>query len=304
MRGTMTFKKIVVGTDFSPASDTAVGQAMHIARHTGAEVVLVHAGSLPVAAAEVPESISSSLEEFDALVREAATADKNALEKLRERLDGQGVELSHALVDGFPDVALCETAKEADADLIITGTHGRSGMKRFLLGSVAERVVRLADRSVMVARNDAGRGGFKKLLVPVDFSDLSMRAVAAAMELAAPDAELELLHCWQLPPQGTSHRATDAVLRPILQAISADVDKRGAELVSRYASDTRTIRFHSMMEAPAQGIQDRLAKEDFEIVVMGSHGRRGIRRFLLGSVAEATLRHSTCSVFIAHQPAE
>ena len=300
----MTFKKIVVGTDFSPASDTAVAQAMHIARHTGAELLLVHAGSLPAAAADVPESVSSSLEEFDTLVREAASADKNALEQLRERLSGQGVEVSHALVDGFPDVAVCEAAQHSQADVIITGTHGRSGVKRFLLGSVAERVVRVADRSVMVSRNDAGRGGFKKILIPIDFSDLAMHAIEVGMELASDDAEIELLHCWQLPPQGTSHRATEAVLRPILQAISTDVEKRGAEVAGKYAGESRTIRFRSVRDAPAQGIQDRLADEDFELIVMGSHGRRGIRRFLLGSVAEATLRHSTCSVFIAHQAPE
>lgn len=300
----MTINKIAVGTDFSEASDTAVSQAMHIARHTGAELLLVHAGSLPAAASEVPESVSSTMEEFDTMVREAASADKNALENLRERLSGQGVEVSHALVDGFPDAALCDTAKESGADLIVTGTHGRTGVKRFLLGSVAERVVRLAHRSVLVARNDAGRGGFKKLLVPIDFSDLAMHAVRCAIDIAAEDAEIELLHCWQLPPAGSSHRATEAVLRPILQAISADVAKRGEELVDGYKEESRTIRFHSVRDAPAQGIQTRLAEEDFELIVMGSHGRRGIRRFLLGSVAEATLRHSTCSVFIAHQAEE
>jgi nucleotide-binding universal stress UspA family protein len=297
----MTIKNIVVGTDFSEASENAITQAMHVARKTGASITVVHAGNLPQAKTEVPEHLTSAAEEFETLVRESASADRNALEELRERLDGQGVEISHALVEGFPDVGICDTAKQVDADLVVTGTHGRTGLKRFLLGSVAERVVRMAETSVLVSRNDAGAGGFNKLLVPTDFTELSMRAIDIALELAAPGATIELFHSWQLPPQA-NHRAAEAVLKPILKAIEADVDKRGAELKDKVATEGRTVRFTNARRAPADGIQDRLAAEDFEIVIMGSHGRRGIQRFFLGSVAEATIRHAKCSVLIAHQP--
>jgi nucleotide-binding universal stress UspA family protein len=296
----MTIQNIVVGTDFSEASENAITQAMHIARKTGATITLVHAGDLPQAKAEVPEHLSSAAEEFETLVRESASADRNALEELRERLDGQGVEISHALVQGFPDVGITETAKQVGADLVITGTHGRTGIKRFLLGSVAERVVRMSETSVLVSRNDSGAGGFKKILVPTDFTELSMRAIDIALELAAPDATIELFHSWQLPPQA-NHRAAEAVLKPIMKAIEADVDKRGDELKKSVVADGRTVRFTNARKAPADGIQDRLAADDFDIVIMGSHGRRGIQRFFLGSVAEATIRHATCSVLIAHQ---
>lgn len=295
----MAITKIVVATDFSPASEHAVAQSMHLARHTGAELTLVHAGNLPQAESEVPESVSNTLEEYETLVRESANADKTALEDLRERLNGQGVSVYHALVDGFPDVGICQAAKQLGAELIVTGTHGRTGIKRFLLGSVAERVARMSETSVLVSRNEAGRGGFKKLLVPTDFTELSLKAVDIALDIAAPDATIELLHCWQLPPQA-SHRAAEAVLKPILRAITKDVDEKGQALASRLNGEGRTIRFHNNRQAAAQGIQDRLAAEDFEIVVMGSHGRRGIQRFFLGSVAEATVRHAEVSVLIAH----
>ncbi|MBT8493158.1 MAG: universal stress protein, partial [Deltaproteobacteria bacterium] len=90
----------------------AIAQAMHVARKTGASLTLVHAGDLPQSKAEVPEHLSSAAEEFQTLVKEGAAADRSALENLRERNEGQGVEISHALVHGFPDVAICETAKQ------------------------------------------------------------------------------------------------------------------------------------------------------------------------------------------------
>jgi nucleotide-binding universal stress UspA family protein len=297
----MELRKIMVATDFSEASETAVEQAMHIARFTGAELVLVHAGNVPNAGAEIPDGLSS-LEEFNTLVRETANQDRAQLEALRQRLAGQGVELSHALVDGFPDQAVCETANEIGADLVVTGTHGRTGLKRFLLGSVAERVVRISDRSVLVSRNDEGRGGFGRILVPTDFSPLSLKAVDMAIALAKENAQIDILHCWQLPPASPANRATDAVLNPILKAISSEIKERGNALVESLETKNVTVRFSATREAPAQGIQTRLGEEDYELLILGSHGRRGIRRFLLGSVAEATLRHANCSVLVIHDP--
>jgi nucleotide-binding universal stress UspA family protein len=161
----------------------------------------------------------------------------------------------------------------------------------------------MAETSVLVSRNDAGAGGFNKILVPTDFTDLSLHAVDIAIELAAPDATIELFHSWQLPAQA-SHRAAEAVLKPILRAIESDIDKRGEELTNAVAADGRTVRFTNARTSPADGIQQRLAADDFEIVIMGSHGRRGIQRFFLGSVAEATLRHAKCSVLIASKTRE
>ena len=119
-----------------------------------------------------------------------------------------------------------------------------------------------------------------------------------ALTLAAPNATIELFHCWQLPSRGATSRAADIVLKPIYKAIQTDVDSRGAEIASKYHAADRTISFQSVRDVPAQGIASRLESKDYELVVMGSHGHRGFRRFLLGSVAEATVRHASCSVLV------
>ena len=98
----------------------AVGQTMHIARHTGSAVVLVHAGDVD-GVVEIADSLQSSVEELERMVQDGAKLHQSELEHLRTRLAGQGVELSHALVGGYPDEAICEAAKINQAKALLLG---------------------------------------------------------------------------------------------------------------------------------------------------------------------------------------
>jgi nucleotide-binding universal stress UspA family protein len=287
--------KILVGVDFSSGSDTAVRQALRIARHTGAEVCLAHTSVAPEIF-DLPD---------ERLVSTRLAADRAALEELRSRIGGRGVEVSHVIADGFADNALVELAGEMGADLIVVGTHGRTGLRRFLMGSIAERVVRLAGCSVLVARPGGdGAGGYHRILLPTDFSAATPYVVEQALEVAAPGATIDLLHCWQLPPM------PGVTYAPIKAAQDIDDETRririaaaraaGARLVDRFADSDATITCHVLEDAAAHGIQAWLETHPYELVVTGSHGRRGFRRFLLGSVAELTVRHSPCSVLVVH----
>jgi K+-sensing histidine kinase KdpD len=116
------------------------------------------------------------VEQVEEIVKEA----RAKLDEMRERLIGQGVEVSHVFVNDMADRGIVAVAKETNADLIVVGSHGRTGISRFLIGSIAERVVRHAHCDVLVARGDAPSGGFKNVLLPVDFSEVSDRAMARA----------------------------------------------------------------------------------------------------------------------------
>ncbi len=299
----MEMRKILVGVDFSPESDAAVKQSLNLARHVGAEIVLLHVGVIPEDAGSTPDVSAGAA--YTKVVKEQLASDRNALEELRERIDGQGVQVSHMVVDGFADTALVDAASEIGAHLIALGTHGRTGIKRFLLGSVAERVVRLAPCSVLVARPGAeAAGGFRKITVPTDFSPTAERALRAGLKVAAPGATVDLLHCWQLPPLSgmyyTPVKAVDDVYESVRQTITKSVDEAAAALLERYKDRPVDLKFHAIEESPAHGIQQWLEKTGSELVVTGSHGRRGVRRFLLGSVAESTVRHAPCSVLVVH----
>lgn len=287
-------KTIVVGVDFAPEADLAVQEAMMLARHTGAKVVLVHAGTVVDHQASGGPAIDA---EWQRIAHEELGKDRERLEQMRERFEGQGPEVSHAFIDGFPDSGLIDAAKELGADVTVTGTHGRTGLKRFFLGSVAERVARLSPNHVLIARGDVPMAGYKRILVPTDFTEFAEEAVKMAIVVAAPDATIELLHLWQMPMTGPE----TAVPAPLADSIEAAAKDAGANLVEKYRRDGVNLSFSVSSDGPAHGILRRLEEDGFDLVVLGSHGRRGLRRWLIGSVAESVARHSPCSVLITHR---
>lgn len=295
----MEIKRIVVGIDFSPASEVALRHALMSARRTGADVVMVHAGTIH----EPLETRQSALlADYSDIIAEHQTEIRNHLTGLRERYEGSGVEISHKLIDGFPDTGLCEAAEELDAELICVGTHGRTGIKRFFLGSVSEKVARMFTGSVLVARPGRTRGGYRRILVPTDFSGNADEALDAARKVAAEDAEIDLLHCWQLPIPVTSYyvptTSRGASLKQLAAEIEGDAKKQIEELADTLRAEGVALETDVAQGPPAETIIERAA--GYDLIAIGSHGHRGFRRLLLGSVAEAVIRHAPCSVLVTH----
>jgi nucleotide-binding universal stress UspA family protein len=294
-------RKIVVGIDLSPDAERALAHAVAIARRDGREVVLVHAETAPALPeglfARDPDAAAAYLRGMKA----AVAASRAGIVELRERWGKRGVEVSQLVVDGHPDQVLPNTAVELGADLIAVGTHGRTGLARLFLGSVAEMVARLADRSVLVARGEAPAGGYRRVVVGTDFSPLAERALDQALALAGAGARLELVHCWQLTPWATSAEIPGGMNDRIRAELLADLRQSGEALLARVRERREDLDVQlELLERPAAHGLDRHAKDiDADLVVVGSHGRRGLRRFLLGSVAEVTVRHAPCSVLVA-----
>ncbi len=144
------FKKILVPLDFSESSQAAERRAEDFARATGAELVFLHVVDdtpflLVDAAAYLP---ASAFEQYE------AAAKKNLDARVQEAQKA-GVAVRAQLLRGRPDQTILEAAKQAAADLIVMGTHGRSGIRHFLIGSVAERVVRMSTIPVMTVHAEA-----------------------------------------------------------------------------------------------------------------------------------------------------
>jgi nucleotide-binding universal stress UspA family protein len=299
----MAYTKLLVGVDFSPESDLAVQQALSIARSTGAELVLVHVGVVAERPDEVPPSMRATADAYYGVLAEHLRGNRDRLEELRERLSGQGAPVSQLVVDGFADAGLVDAATQLGGDLIAVGTHGRTGLKRFFLGSVAEKVVRTAHTSVLVARGsaDAAVGGFHHLVVGTDFSHLAEHALDAALEVAAPGAVIDVINCWALPALGAVPEAglgVAGVEAELRTAMRVHAEELGAKLISSRRGPSRTLHFHAIEATPADGIDEWARTHGGDLVVVASHGRRGVRRLLLGSVAEVTVRHAPCSVLV------
>lgn len=296
-------RKILVGTDLSTEAEVAVAHAVDRARRDGAEVVLVMVDAVPELPAGVtPGSRAAARAEvYKQLLDNRLTADRRELADLRQRWLGQGAEISELVVDGFPDDRLPAVAAETGTDLIVVGSHGRTGLKRIVIGSVAERTARLAPCSVLIARGDAPTGGYRRIVVGTDFSDGAKAALRQAEAAAATGATLEVVHCCHVtlgvdPIDPMAIASTTRMYGELLDDLRAEGERWIAS--SRSRSDL-TIAF-SVVERPATaGLTETAAERSADLIVVGSHGRRGIRRFMLGSVAEATARHARCSTLIA-----
>lgn len=293
-------RKIVVGVDLSPDSELAVGHAVAIARRDGREVALVLAELAPA----LPDGYLARSPDLEAAYLARASGQSAAnirdLSALRDRFAGRGVEISQLVIDGHPDQVLPSVAADIGADLIVVGTHGRTGLARLFLGSVAELVARLADRSVLIARGAAPVDGYRRIVIGTDFTPLAERAIDQAVAVAAPRARIEVVHCWQLDPWVVSPELTTALDPKLRNDLLTELTRSGEALVAkiRQRGDFE-VRLELLERSAAHGL-DRYAKDaEADLIAIGSHGRRGVRRFLLGSVAEVTVRHAPCPVLVA-----
>ena len=288
------FQKILCSVDFSPGSQLALRAAIRLANEAGAELVLAHVWHLPVLVfadePPIPPDTAGLLEE---------EARRGLDEAVKTAAELGARRVSSRFLTGAPWDQIVETARTDPAfDLIVMGSHGRTGVLRFLLGSVAEKVVRHAPCSVLVARAPGATSPFRQVLCPLDFSAGSRVAADLAAELAVPGGGgITLLHVLE-PPVAY---AGEALPRDFLESL----DRRTTQRLESWASHVRTrcrVPVATRIRIGSPGAETLAVLEDdrrFDLVVVGSHGRTGLRRVLLGSAAEKLVRHAPCSVLVA-----
>jgi nucleotide-binding universal stress UspA family protein len=143
-------QRILVGTDFSAVADHALEQALELAEQLQAKITLVHAYEIPIYG--FPDGILVATTDLGLQMSRAAQA---GLSAAIEQHKGRGIEITSVLRDGPPWEEINAVAADVQADLIVVGTHGRRGIARALLGSVAERILRTATRPVLVVHGES-----------------------------------------------------------------------------------------------------------------------------------------------------
>jgi nucleotide-binding universal stress UspA family protein len=303
----MAERKIVVGIDFSEYSDIALAQATWLAGQTAADLALVHVGAPPLRAAG---SLLAFTEVWQKLIEQRTADDGLTAKNLAERITSQGVQATHRIVHGDPAERLVKVANDEGANFLVVGTHGLTGVRAFLLGSAAQGVVRQARCNVLVARSSENWGtGPKRILVATDFTAYAEEALRAAVALAPDDATIDVVHCWQLPVPAAPPAAYGsgfASLGTLAEDLQASAQEHGKVLIKKFASSRLNLRFEVFAGPSAATVIDHAKREAgrYDLIVTGSHGRRGFRRFFLGSVAETIVRHAPCSVLVVHRQAE
>jgi nucleotide-binding universal stress UspA family protein len=225
-------------------------------------------------------------EVVDALVQEG----RDTVEEGTQTLQTLGVEHETDVVQGNPAETIVDYADNYGHDLIVMPTRGREGLSRYLGGSVSEKVVRLSPVPVLTTRMQSDEEfifPYERILVPTDGSEAATRAVRHALSLAgALDATVHALSAVEDTGLGLDVRST--VASEESERAAREAVESVTELATEYG--VSEVDTHVERGSPVDVIREAIESTDSHAVVMGTTGRRGTDRILLGSVAEKTVR--------------
>jgi nucleotide-binding universal stress UspA family protein len=292
-------RTILAAVDFSASSGRALDYALAVAKRAGATLHVLHAwrappwspaiGSLPV---EQTTLIESALDSW----RRSA---ERELDALREKAERDGVACRTHLEIGVASATIARAVEELGADLALVGARGRSALAHVLLGSAAERVMRIATCPVVVVPERARvlpRLPLQRILVAVDFSPPANRALGLALRLgeALGRPEIVLLYAHYVPREietivgAEAFRAIDAVENRPHQKLE--------EWSHALGDEGWRVRCQVVHERPEDAIVQLAEAEDADLITLGVHGYVPLTAALLGSVAERVVRRAPCPV--------
>lgn len=280
------YDDLLVPVDGSPGADTAIQHAREVADRFDSSVHVLNVAntnrdSVTVVGTEVVDALER---EGEQIVEEVATDLRDA-----------GLDCRTEVIQGDPAATIADYAESKGIDLVVMPTHGRSGISRYLLGSVTEKVVRLSAVPVVTVRMEEARAPFpyENVLLATDGSEAARRAADRASALA--DELGAILHVVSVVEEGSLGIDVRSEIS------DADLRKLAEDAVSEAAAVARESGVENVIEriesgTPARKISDYVEDEDVDLVVMGTTGRRESDRILLGSVTEKVIRSSPVPV--------
>jgi nucleotide-binding universal stress UspA family protein len=296
-------KTILVPLDFSRESFRVLEYSIVLARKFGATIHVVHVRpSKEVSAIERAENLLLNYTDAVAFLQDR-------LSDVEQQHDLQFSPEHCHVFSGRPFEEICRVAREIEADLIILATRGHGGLRRVVLGSTAERVIRYAPCPVLIPRGkcyratlanlDRNRVAIRQILVPVDFSDSSIAGVRCAIYLAdAFKARLHLLHAVYPHAEASGQDRVSANLLSVAAAGQLAAGKEMKDFKRRHIPGSVACATEVRTGYPIDQICEESGRPGIDLVVLSTHGRTGLRHALLGSVAEHVARYAVCPVLI------
>ncbi|TKS59571.1 MAG: hypothetical protein EWM72_02139 [Nitrospira sp.] len=230
---------------------------------------------------------------------------------LKARAASRGLSVHTRIATGIPSEEVLAAAEAEDMDLIVVGTKGKTGLEHVLLGSTAERIIRMAPCPVLavptgIQRAEGDRGApnhpaaLDRILVPIDFSDCSLDALEYAVLVAQrAKASIKLLHVLEPVSYGLDFSLLHVTKREHMRTV---ITERLSALVSALTFAQVTSEFLIRGGLPADSILEAVQAQPSDMIIMGTHGRRGLSHTLWGSVAESVLRKARCPVLTVRSP--
>lgn len=288
---TQILRRIVVGVDGSHAAGHATALAIQLAKTHQSEVLFAFAVDYAAAS------------ESSAAVIEALTADGHRiLENAKSSAVEEGVAARCELLEGRPEYALTRYAGQVNADAIVMGSRGPGIAERFFIGSTAEGVLRLTMLPVFIARepNPAVPPSLKRIVVAIDNSDPSDAAIEFATKLAVIHGG-SLAFCHVVDENTLYEEAANygGATYPVLHEWLDE-----ATILSRVAAEQaegvgiRSVETAVLTGIPATEILKFAKAQSADLIVIGAHGRRGLRHLLIGNVVNSIIRRSELPVLV------
>jgi nucleotide-binding universal stress UspA family protein len=289
-------KTILVPLDGSELAEQVLPYASEIGRRAGAELLLL-TSIQPVGIWDATTT-AINWEREERLAQEYLDAQK-------ERLQAADVKVRVKREHGEPAAGILETAESENVSLIAISTHGRSGITRWLFGSVADRVVQHSRVPLLMIRPRDGAGPspvFEKVLVPLDGSEVAAGVLPFVEEMAKLfGASLVLYHA--VPPI-SAYPGFETVNPQLDGQVLQEMQQQAKELLSASAREIEGRGLRATVAVSIDLAVDgilRAAKETgADVIAIGTHGRSGIGRMVLGSVANAVMRRSELPCLLVH----
>ena len=275
------FPKILVCTDGSPDSEGAITAALHLAKTTGSTVFLLEV-LFYLAGYELqsPDALAPPLVNLE-LMQIQETAARERLENWKAEAAKEGVTLETRIRTGSSAYeGILEEAGEIQPDLIIMGRHGYTGLTRLLMGSVTARVIGHRPCHVLVAPQG----------VPLSFERLLIASDGSPYSEAAWDEALSLARTMGSALIGVAVAASDRDIPSVTGVVR--------NLEAAAAAQGITLETMIPMGRPEEGIVKAAEFRQASLIIVGSHGRSGLKRLLMGSVAERVIGHAKCPVLV------
>jgi nucleotide-binding universal stress UspA family protein len=276
------FSTVLVATDFSAGSTAALDRVLALPLAADARIDLVH----------VSECIGKLRAKVEAAAHEALA---QVVARARSRL--AGAEITSTVMRGEPFVEIIRRARRIDADLIVLGRHGKRRLRGLVLGTTAARVVRMGEGPTLIVQG-ARTASYRAPLVATDLGDASRPLVELALRLVDSRAMVSVVHAVHIPFEGFL-ASTELARSRIRRPVEADATAKVVRLVAPYKKQHGRWRAHVATGDARTIVVNEATRCRADVIVVGTHGRSGLARTLIGSVAEWVIANAPCDVLVA-----
>jgi nucleotide-binding universal stress UspA family protein len=290
-------KTVFCTTDISDFSNHSISWGAALAREFGAKLIVCHVVDFPAAVTYGDGPIFFMDQQNQAM--------DNAYQEIKQMIGNQKVQWEPLITIGHAGDEISRLAEEKGADLVISATHGRSGLKRLILGSVTERLMRTLHCPLMVVRGpkhdlsilSGQRINFKKILVGCDFSEDSHLAFQYGLSLAQEfQSELHLVHVKE-PAAYSEWLKTSVDLEEVLyHALNEKIKEKLKKMIPNEASHWCMPKVEILEGKPNEELIGYAEENHISLIVLGVRGQGLVERMFVGSTTDRVIRQAPCPV--------